>query len=66
MFSVFLAATGRSRARHRSRARGTAEVREGGQDLLVGGVIGYRGRWPGWLCGGLAVVVPGEGDEGLR
>jgi hypothetical protein len=41
--------------------QGTAEVGECGQDLLVGGVIGERWRWPARVCGGLAVVVPGEG-----
>ena len=45
--------------------QGAAELGERGKDLLVSGVIGYRRRQPGRLCGGLAVVVPGEGDEGL-
>ena len=65
MFSVFLAAIGRSRATHRSGSQGTAQVSERGEDLLVGGMIRKRGRHPGRLRGGLVVVLPGEGDEGL-
>jgi len=45
-------------------SQGTAQVGEGGEDLLVGGVIGQRRR-SGRLRGGLAVVVAGEGDQGL-
>jgi len=45
--------------------QGTAELGERGKDLLVGGPAGYRRRRSGRLCGGLAVVVPGEGDQGL-
>ena len=65
MFSVFFDTMGRSRAIAQvTGAQGTAEVGEGGQDLLVGGVIGQRGRRPG-RSRRLAVVVAGEGDEGL-
>jgi hypothetical protein len=42
-----------------------AEVGEGGHDLLVGRVIGQRRRWLSRLCCWLAVVLPGEGEEGL-
>jgi hypothetical protein len=45
--------------------QGAAEVGEGVKDLLVGGVIGYHGRRPGRFCGGLVLVLAGEGDEGL-
>jgi len=65
MFSAFLAAAGRSRATHRSRARrGAAEVGEGVKDLLAGGVIGEHGRPPGRFRGGL-VVLADEEDQGL-
>ena len=66
MFSVFLAAIGRSRATHGfAGSQGTAQVSESGQDLLVGRMIRERGRWPGRFRGGPVVVLPGEGDEGL-
>ena len=66
MFSVFLAAIGRSRATHRSRARrGRPRPAKAVRICWVSGVIGERWRWPGRLCRRPAVVLPGEGDEGL-
>src|SRR5581483_3580872 len=44
---------------------GAAQVGESVKDLLVGGVVGQRWSRTGRLCCGLAVVGPGEGQEGL-
>jgi hypothetical protein len=66
MFSVFLAATGRSRATQRvAGSQRTAQVSERGKNLLVSGMIREHGRLTSRICGRLAVIVPGEGDEGL-
>jgi hypothetical protein len=66
MFPVFLAAIGRSQGHAQvAGPQGTAEVGEGGKNLLVGGVIGERWRLLCGFCCGLFVVLPGEGDEGL-